>query len=145
MKKIITDLEQYMNMKKQILLLLLLGCTCVATSSALADDDCKREIPPSSIICTIDSSCDHRPDAGRGLSYQLSTSTESQVQSVNVDNGEVTRRWDESGYFSSASTSNISKCKADPALAAAAMKKLMNTAQQLKDAGVCKAIINNID
>jgi len=102
-------------MKKFLILLATMGITSIA----LADDNVCA--PESAIICTISavrdaSNCDY---------YQLRT-TYQLISNIFVD---------------------VNSCSdnIDPDKANAALLKLQANAQALKDAGICKVIINNVN
>lgn len=77
-------------------------------------------IPPSFSICTISESCND------GDSYYELKTTFQSVDSIYVDNADT-------------------ECGLNDDAAADALKKLESQAQDLKEAGLCKVIINNID
>jgi hypothetical protein len=80
-----------------------------------------RCIPEEAVICTIDSFCDNNTTAY----YQLKTSYQK-VNVINVD----------------ANISGVCQVSRD---SGAALEKLKAQAEQLRQAGVCKVVINNIE
>jgi len=98
----------------------LLLLSLLAPLSAFADSapEC---IPAEAVVCTINSYCDSQTTAY----YALSTSVQT-INRISVDAGVA------------------GSCQVSSTLAPAALAKLEAEAQQLKDAGVCKVIINTI-
>ena len=84
---------------------------------AQAEDEC---VPPSFSICTISRTC-----VDSDSLYELKTTFQS-VDSIDVDNSDT-------------------DCGLNDDAAAAALKKLESQAEELKEAGLCKVVINNIE
>jgi hypothetical protein len=90
------------------------------SQSVLADDLC---VPASAVVCSIDSSGQYT-----NATYTLKTTFEI-IKSIVVQSQGPNAVWGQ----------------ADPVLGKAALAQLETQAQELKKAGVCAIVINNIE
>lgn len=103
----------------------LIGISLVVSVLAFADDPEKPCIPPKSVLCQINTVCLKDMFHYDHAYYRLSTTFEA-VSTIAVGNDKV-------------------DCFVDDTAGKRALAKLTAEAEQLKAAGACSVVINNIE